>query len=184
MLSVLDTYMTAHGFDWPARVSAAGNISDMHAVVRAFMSSEADNLVGMVYIGGDADTYLELIQACASLVPGRKVMEEVCLLAADIFDISVYVMQHMPRDKALHVTSYGGTVCGVNVALSRPVCMSRSHICEERACSLVQHSTTVSPTLAGKAGRHGRRGDAMLWSGQKKGNRPQVIIVAMRLQHQ
>lgn len=146
MLGVLDTYITAHGFEWPARVSAAANINDRHAARRVFTSSEAESLMSMVYDGGAADAYLELTQACASLMPDRKVTKEVCLLAAAVSDISVIsvtIMQHMPRDKAIHVTSYEGTVCGVNVALSRPVCMSRSHIYEDYKTVLTKFEPAV-----------------------------------------
>ena len=76
MLGVLDTYMTAHGYDWPASVSAAANINDRHAAIRAFMSSEAENLISIVYDGGAADDYREPTQARASSMPDRKVTKE------------------------------------------------------------------------------------------------------------
>lgn len=49
-------------------------------------------------------------RARASLMHNRTLTEEVCFLAALVFDVSVNVIQHLPADKALHVMRYGGMI--------------------------------------------------------------------------
>ena len=111
MLAVLDTYMSVHGFNWPAEVSAAGNSSDRHAAIRAYLDAEAAKLSILCIDDNDPDSFMAMSKARASLMHTRTLTEDVCFLAALVFDVSVNVIQHLPGDMALQVMRYGGMIC-------------------------------------------------------------------------
>ncbi len=117
LLHVVLAKLQACGENLLAAVAhAVGDTANVSAL-KKLVQCEASEMQ-QTFMAEENATAAEMASKIAiSLIRGRRMVEDICIVITLLFDIRMNVIQYHAGDKALHVSSYGGEQLGASILL-------------------------------------------------------------------
>ncbi len=117
LLHVVLAKLQACGENLLAAVAhAVGDTANVSAL-KKLVQCEASEMQ-QTFMAEENATAAEMASMIAiSLIRGRRMVEDICIVITLLFDIRMNVIQYHAGDKALHVSSYGGEQLGASILL-------------------------------------------------------------------